>query len=261
MPLLFWNPYTSLTLTHHPQNLNCVDIDLLLSLQSVSQHDINRGKELSSAFYYQIQREGVGWRKYNLILANLSSRHAISMLLVRGKNMVHYTHQNMHTADRPQPHESPYWQSMGGAKYRDRARESVRQIRQVTPKGLPAIFRSRIFRQIASAFRNGQLSTFAEKLLKNLYSRIVDILRCILDMVRGCFAVVEYQTHKFTATCACKVFDRTGNYRLCLPNRTTAARVLINSNNSRRTACEWFFITVTLSLLHATQAAAASENG
>lgn len=45
----------------------------------------------------------------------------------------------------------------------------------------PAILRSRIFRHNASAFRFGQFSNFCEKLLKNLYSRMVmDMRRCIL---------------------------------------------------------------------------------
>lgn len=45
----------------------------------------------------------------------------------------------------------------------------------------PAILRSRIFRHNASALRFGQFSNFCEKLLKNLYSRIVtDMRRCIL---------------------------------------------------------------------------------
>jgi len=42
---------------------------------------------------------------------------------------------------------------------------------------LPAIFRSRIRRQSASALRIGQFSTFALKLRKNLYSLKCDILR------------------------------------------------------------------------------------
>lgn len=40
---------------------------------------------------------------------------------------------------------------------------------------LPAIFLSRILRHRASAFRIGQFSTFALKLLKNLYSLMCDI--------------------------------------------------------------------------------------
>lgn len=45
----------------------------------------------------------------------------------------------------------------------------------------PAIFRSRILRHIASALRFGQFSNFCEKLLKNLYSRmVIDIRRCIV---------------------------------------------------------------------------------
>lgn len=46
---------------------------------------------------------------------------------------------------------------------------------------LPAIFRSRIFRQSASAFRIGQFSIFVEKLRKNRYSfSVTDIRRAIV---------------------------------------------------------------------------------
>lgn len=44
---------------------------------------------------------------------------------------------------------------------------------------LPASFRSRIRFQSDSAFRTCQFSILAEKLRKNLYSRKLDILRCI----------------------------------------------------------------------------------
>lgn len=45
---------------------------------------------------------------------------------------------------------------------------------------LPAIFRSRIFLQMASAFRIGQFSIFVEKLRKKRYSfRVTDIRRAI----------------------------------------------------------------------------------
>lgn len=44
---------------------------------------------------------------------------------------------------------------------------------------LPASFRSRIRFQSDSAFRTFQFSILAEKLRKNLYSRKLDILRCI----------------------------------------------------------------------------------
>lgn len=45
---------------------------------------------------------------------------------------------------------------------------------------LPASFRSRIRFQSDSAFRTCQFSILAEKLRKNLYSRKLDILRCII---------------------------------------------------------------------------------
>lgn len=50
---------------------------------------------------------------------------------------------------------------------------------------IPAIFRSRIFRQRASAFRIGQFSIFVEKLRKKRYSfNVTDIRRAILiDLV------------------------------------------------------------------------------
>lgn len=47
-------------------------------------------------------------------------------------------------------------------------------------KFLPAIFLSRIFLHSCSAFLMGQFSTFALKLLKNLYSLKCDILLSIL---------------------------------------------------------------------------------
>lgn len=50
----------------------------------------------------------------------------------------------------------------------------------ILEKALPAIFLSLIFRHKASALRLGQFSNFWEKLLKNLYSRMVmDIRLCI----------------------------------------------------------------------------------
>lgn len=57
---------------------------------------------------------------------------------------------------------------------------------------LPAIFLSRIFRQIASAFRIGQFSILVEKLRKNRYSlSVTDIRRAISVEFSVCGATVR----------------------------------------------------------------------
>lgn len=56
---------------------------------------------------------------------------------------------------------------------------------KIRDKNLPAIFRSRILRHMASAFRIDQFSILVEKLRKNRYSfNVTDILRAIFSFFR-----------------------------------------------------------------------------